>query len=126
MKRIDLLGTLAICAAIGGFLLVSPGAGQQAQTFPAPVGKAYNPYPPGILPSDLPSEIERVRREVRGIFNEALAEWQALPAPVPTGNPPIFQGTGYQSVEILGKLMMFDEKICQTPDPGSRSRRDWG
>jgi cytochrome c peroxidase len=37
----------------------------------------YNPYPPGIVPPDLDSEIERVRREVRGIFKEALTEWRA-------------------------------------------------
>jgi cytochrome c peroxidase len=90
--------------------------GQQAQTFPAPVSKAYDPYPLGILPSDLPYEIERVRREVRGIFKEALAEWQASPPPVATGNPPIFQGTGYQAVEILGKLMNFDETMSPFKD----------
>jgi len=39
----------------------------------------YNPYPFGILPSDLNSEIERVRREAAFIEQEAIAEWQALP-----------------------------------------------
>jgi len=61
-------------------------------------------------------EIERVRREVRFIFNQALGEWRALPPPVlsntqGTGNPPALQGTGYQAVQTLGKLMNFDENI---------------
>jgi hypothetical protein len=38
----------------------------------------YNPYPPGILPADLESEIERVSREVNLIL-QALAQWRALP-----------------------------------------------
>ena len=45
----------------------------------------YNPYPTGILPADLDSEIERVSREVRLIFQQALAEWRALPPPNLTG-----------------------------------------
>src|SRR5437016_11500811 len=28
-----------------------------------------------------------------------------------TGNPPTLQGTGYQAVQILGKLMNFDENM---------------
>jgi cytochrome c peroxidase len=81
-----------------------------------PPRQPYNPYPPGILPADLDFEIERVRREVRFIFNQALGEWRALPPPVlsntqGTGNPPALQGTGYQAVQTLGKLMNFDENI---------------
>jgi cytochrome c peroxidase len=71
----------------------------------------YNPYPPGILPDDLVSEIARVRREINGIFQEALGEWLALPPPVLTGNPPTLQGSGYQMVQVLGKLMNFDENM---------------
>jgi cytochrome c peroxidase len=74
----------------------------------AKTGPTYNPYPAGILPSDLDSEIARVQREVQFIFNEALNEWKALPRPTPTGNPPILQGSGTEAVEILGKLMNFD------------------
>ena len=46
---------------------------------PPPPGPIYNPYPPGILPPNLVSEIERVRREVRGIEQQALMDWRALP-----------------------------------------------
>jgi cytochrome c peroxidase len=59
----------------------------------------------------LVSEIERVRREVRDIFDEALAEWKALTPPTRTGQPPTLQGTGYQAVQILGKLMNFDDDM---------------
>jgi len=72
------------------------------------VPPVYNPYPPGILPADLVPEIARVRREIQGIFDEALKEWLALPPPVVTGQPPTLQGTGYEAVRILGKLMNFD------------------
>jgi hypothetical protein len=63
---------------------------------PAPI---YNPYPVGILPSDLDSEIARVQRETQFIFNEALSEWRALPAPTSAGNPPTLHGSGYKAVE---------------------------
>src|SRR6267154_2181200 len=76
------------------------------QPFPA-----YNPYPPGILPSDLQSELLRVRRETETIFGRYFAEWQALTPPTPTGNPPTLQGTGYEAVRILGGLLNFDENM---------------
>jgi cytochrome c peroxidase len=71
----------------------------------------YNPYPQGILPPDLTSEVERVRGEVNLIFQQALAEWRALPPPNLTGQPPTLQGSGFQMVQTLGKLMNFDETI---------------
>src|SRR6267143_10615 len=71
----------------------------------------YNPYPPGILPADLPQEIERVRREVRFVENEALAQWHALTPPTLTGQPPILDHTGQRANVLLGKLMNFDENM---------------
>ena len=71
----------------------------------------YNPYPSGILPADLDSELARVQREVQGIEAEAIAEWQALGPVTFTGNPPIIQGNGYRAVRTLGKLMNFDTNI---------------
>ena len=71
----------------------------------------YNPYPPGILPSDISSEIARVLREVDFIETEAIAQWHAIPPPTLTGNPPILQNSGVASVEVLGKLMNFDKNI---------------
>src|SRR6185295_3768239 len=66
---------------------------------------------PGILPPDLDSEIARVRREVSFIFQQALGEWRALPPPNLTGQPPTQQGSGYQMVQTLGKLINFNENI---------------
>ena len=91
-----------------GFVGVSHTPSAQTQVSQP---RAYNPYPPGILPIDLDAEIARVRREVQFIFNEALNEWRALPHPALAGNPPILRGTGYQAVDILGKLMNFDSNI---------------
>jgi cytochrome c peroxidase len=88
-----------------------PGQAKK-ETTPTP----YNPYPPGILPGDLDSEIERVRREVNLIFQQALAQFRALPPPnlsntQGVGNPPQLQGSGYQMVRTLGKLMNYDETM---------------
>ena len=116
MKRIILLITSAVCLAILVALFVSPGAAQQATStrqhgHKPPKATPYNPYPPGILPSDLDSEILRVRTEVRGIENEALGQWHALTPPTLTGQPPTLQGTGQRANVILGKLMNFDEHM---------------
>jgi cytochrome c peroxidase len=71
----------------------------------------YNPYPPGILPSDLTPEIERVRRELRVLEGRALARWHALRPPILTGQPPTFQNTGTEAVETLGELMNYDQNL---------------
>jgi cytochrome c peroxidase len=110
MRRGTWILVAVACATVLGILTVSHTMSGQREK-PPPSPPIYNPYPPGILPDDLDAEIERVRREVRGIFNEALKEWKALTPPTLTGQPPTLQGTGYQAVEILGKLLNFDENI---------------
>jgi len=40
-----------------------------------PSSPVYNPYPPGILPSDISSELARVEREVDFTESEAIAQW---------------------------------------------------
>ncbi len=109
MKRNMLVSMLVICAAAIGALLLSysPAAAQNQN---APV-TPYNPYPPGILPGDLSSEIERVLREVDLIESRALARWHALQPPVLTGQPPNFQSTGTEAIETLGELMNFDRNM---------------
>jgi cytochrome c peroxidase len=82
-----------------------------AQSAHAPSDPVYNPYPPGILPANLNSEISRVLAEVDFIEERALARWHNLKPPILTGNPPILQNTGTQAVEILGELMNFDKRI---------------
>jgi cytochrome c peroxidase len=76
----------------------------------------YNPYPPGILPADLASEIQRVMREEDFIEQEAINQWLALTPPIVTGNPPIQQNTGTAAIETLGKLMNFDRHISVKQD----------
>src|SRR6266436_1267601 len=78
---------------------------------PSPTPPVYNPYPFGILPADLDSEIARVLREIDVIEARAIARWQALPPPNLTNQPPIFQGTGTEMIETLGELMNYDKNI---------------
>ena len=99
--------SLASFAVIALLCAVSPLESAQAPE-PSP---AYNPYPPGILPADLESEILRVRREIDRIFRQALAEARAIDFPEAVGQPPTLQGTGYQAVQLLGKILNFDENI---------------
>src|SRR5437879_8806492 len=49
----------------------------------------YNPYPPGILPPNLNSEIKRVLREIDFIEARAIARWKALMPPTLTNQPPV-------------------------------------
>jgi cytochrome c peroxidase len=65
--------------------------------------------------------MERVQREIRGIFKEALAEWRPLPPPNVLhqqfhGSPLTLQGSGYQAVQRLGKLMNYDENMSAKRD----------
>src|SRR6266849_11123225 len=48
----------------------------------------YNPYPPGILPANLNSEIARVLAEVDFIESRAITRWHNLTPPTLTGQPP--------------------------------------
>ena len=88
-----------------------PGRGPPPVKKPPPPGAIYDPYPPGILPADIDSELARVLREINGIEQEALAQLRALPPPVLTGQPPTLQGTGKRLIQLLGKAMNFDKNI---------------
>ncbi len=98
------VGVVALCM----WLTARKVSAQSAAQLSTPV---YNPYPPGILPSDLSPEVARVLGEVNFIETEAIGQWHALTPPTLTGNPPILQNTGVASVEVLGKLMNFDKNI---------------
>src|SRR5437870_8968210 len=113
MYRRSLITLIACATLMASLILASPAVAAQPEKGkpPPPASTVYNPYPPGILPDDLESEIARVRREVRGLFDEAFGEFRALQPPTLTGQPPTLQGTGYQAVQILGKILNFDENM---------------
>src|SRR5229473_1720815 len=111
MKRMSLIPLSAVCAILAGTLLFSPQPISAKKPIATPSPSVYNPYPPGILPDDLVSEIARVRGEVAFIENEAIGQWHALPPPVLTGQPPTLQNTGMRANQLLGKLMNFDETM---------------
>jgi cytochrome c peroxidase len=113
--------TIAAVLLISAWLLSTQNSAQEAKAAPAVTSTIYNPYPPGILPPDLTSEIQRVLREVDFIENEAIGQWHAIPPPILAGNPPILQNTGVASVEILGKLMNFDKNISPFKDEACAS-----
>src|SRR5258708_21054765 len=71
----------------------------------------YTPYPPGILPPDLTSEIARVLREIDFAESRAITRWHNLKPPILTGQPPILQDTGTEATETLGELTLFDKNI---------------
>ena len=105
MRHTTLIVLSVVCLAVLGTVVTTKGEE------PDPALTVYNPYPPGILPPDLNSELARVLREVNFIEAEAIGQWHKLPPPTLTGNPPILQNTGVASVELLGKLMNFDKNI---------------
>jgi cytochrome c peroxidase len=83
---------------------------------PDPTPPPYNPYPPGILPANLNSEIARVLREIDGIEGEALAELRALPPPTLTNQPPLLAKTGQRLNVLVGKALNFDRNISPFKD----------
>src|SRR5205807_6763986 len=97
-------GTLTI--ALGTGILCNAVADEKEPATPV-----YNPYRPGIRPSDLDSELARVLREVDVIEGRALQRWHALTPPTLTGQPPTLQNTGTEAIEILGELMNYDKNI---------------
>jgi cytochrome c peroxidase len=109
-----LIVTTAIVLLAGAlYLWLAPrtvSAQNEANTHPFPT-PIYNPYPPGILPGDLSSEIARVLREVDVLEARSLERWEALTPPTLTGQPPTLQGTGTEAIETLGELMNYDRNM---------------
>jgi hypothetical protein len=113
MRRAILIAVTVACAiGLGAFVAIRGSAQQKAQVnnhktpdkdtpqdnkhkkpkpFPTATPPPYNPYPPGILPADLDSELARVEREIDVIEARAIARWLALPPPDLTGQPQHFR-----------------------------------
>lgn len=112
MRKARLIVIPAVCATVivvsflSSRILLAQSGEQEAQ--PAVTPPPYNPYPPGILPSNIASELTRVEREISGIFSNYLAQSRALPPITYTGNPPIIQGNGYHAMRVLGGLLQYD------------------
>jgi len=79
MSKVLWAGMAAACAIVAVILLI-PNHHISAQEGPS-WAATYNPYPPGILPSNLDSEIARVEREVDVIEGRAVDRWHALQPP---------------------------------------------
>jgi hypothetical protein len=91
------IASLILCLGIAAALPVSVrsnpgkndekanrGRGHQQQSkgnSQEPSPPVYNPYPHGILPADLESEIARVLREIDVIEARAIERWHSLPLP---------------------------------------------
>jgi cytochrome c peroxidase len=102
----------AACTTIAVAMFISAHVvGGQSEAASSTTTQVYNPYPPGILPSDLSSETARVQREVDFIEDRAYARWKALGHPILTGQPPVLQNAGTEATETLGELMLYDRKI---------------
>jgi cytochrome c peroxidase len=96
-------------------------ANTDSQKWQQPPPPPYDPYPPGILPTNIASEEARVQREVNSIEQEAVKQWQELGPPHLTGNPPILEGNGYQLVNVLGKLLNYDTHMSPLQDTACAS-----
>ena len=108
-RTLTLVAVVLLCvAALCLSLAPRKVSAQNEAALPA---SAYNPYPPGILPANLNSEILRVVREVDFVESRALARWHNLKPPIRTGQPPTLEDTGTAAVETLGKLMNFDKNM---------------
>src|ERR1700746_2943674 len=105
-RMLTIISVVVLCAV--ALCMTLTGLKVSAQIAPA----VYNPYPPGILPADLNSEIARVLTEIDFIEARAIARWQALTPPVLTGQPPILKNTGTEAIETLGELMNYDRNIA--------------
>ena len=119
MKRRRLIALFTVIVTIIVALLVSSQTmliSVRAQDEPDPTPPPYNPYPPGILPANLNSEIARVLREVDNIEFEALAELRTLPPPTLTNQPPILAHTGQRLNVLVGKALNFDRNISPFKD----------
>jgi cytochrome c peroxidase len=125
-RRLTALGIITL-AVIVALLISSQTARISAQNTgqqntrhtgdePDKIPPPYNPYPPGILPADINSEIARVLREVDRIEGEALVQLHALPPPTLTNQPPLLAHTGQRLNVLVGKALNFDRNISPFKD----------
>src|SRR5438874_11078640 len=101
----------AAFATVLGVLSVPLAGSTEARAQPVDIPfnvTPYNPYPSGILPADLQSELNRVKREVTTVFDRYMTEWDALAPSTLVGQPPTLFPEGYEANRILGGLLNYD------------------
>src|SRR5437899_1273030 len=108
-RMLTIISVVVLCAV--ALCMSLTGRKVSAQSAPALSDPVYNPYPPGILPANLSSEIARVLAEVDFVESRAITRWHNLTPPTLTGQPPILQNTGTEAIETLGELMNYDKNI---------------
>src|SRR2546427_2970308 len=108
-RMLTIISVVVLCAV--ALCMTLTGRKVAAQRAPALSDPVYNPYPPGILPANLSSEIARVLAEVDFVESRAITRWHNLTPPTLTGQPPILKNTGTEAVETLGELMNYDRRI---------------
>ena len=108
-RMLTIILVVVLCAV--ALCMSLTGRKVSAQSAPALSDPVYNPYPPGILPANLSSEIARVLAEVDFVESRAITRWHNLTPPTLTGQPPILKNTGTEAVETLGELMNYDRRI---------------
>ncbi len=111
MNRRTLAIVAVVVVCVLALLMTLVKRKESPRSGPALSESVYNPYPPGILPSDLDSEIARVLREVDVIEDRALARWHGLRHPILAGQPPVLSNIGTEATETLGELMLFDKNM---------------
>ena len=111
MNRRTLAIVAVVVVCVLALLMTLVKRKESPRSGPALSESVYNPYPPGILPSDLDSEIARVLREVDVIEDRALARWRTLQPPILAGQPPVLTNIGTEATETLGELMLFDKSM---------------
>ena len=109
MPRAKLLVFAASCATIAGAMTFSMHIvhGQSQNWQPAPQLPPYNPYPPGILPSNIASEELRIQREVTGIENEAIGRVEGVTTDNAGRQPANLSGQRISGSRSTGKAAKF-------------------
>ena len=105
------LATVAVVVVCVLAIVMTPAKRKVSPSESALSASVYNPYPPGILPPDLDSEIARVLREGDVIEDRALTRWHTLQPPILAGQPPVLTNIGTEATETLGELMLFDKNM---------------
>src|SRR2546428_8728294 len=100
-RMLTIISVVVLCAV--ALCMTLTGRKVSAQSASALSDPVYNPYPPGILPANLSSEIARVLAEVDFIESRAIGRWHALTPPSPPAHPPLPPNTATDPAHTLAE-----------------------